>query len=205
MIACQHQRPVLHSSPFSSVSVSDNTTQVLVDKALLSRIKFEAETRIWSQNYQKHQERPHWKMWLKMMIWWNYTGSYSVKRIWRHISFLWWIRPNTDVVILERRAANHSGEWHYIYNVMYIMCNLSVASKSALVFVLVTVCSDSSRLWLHVHANCSSLTTLTHAYTWVWSIFCTNILVHLIFKRIGIVSCQLCNKRMRLKTCVYGI
>ena len=56
---------------------------------------------------------------------------------------------------------------------------------------------------LSYHKKCRLLTIFTHPHTWVWSIFCTDILAHLRFK--CIISCWSHSRRMHLKTRIYGI
>ena len=73
-----------------------------------------------------------------------------------------------------------------------IMRSLSVAHRSALVFIW--------SLFIVVLLDCDSMCTQTvhDPYPRGCGQFCTNILVHLIFK------CIVSNKRMRLKIPIYG-
>ena len=64
------------------------------------------------------------------------------------------------------------------------------------------VLSVLSRSWLHVHANSAPWRPLPIHIRGCGQ-FRTDILAHLIFKHI--LSCWFCNRRMCLKTCVYGM
>ena len=107
-------------------------------------------------------------------------GFLSAPRNLAHITFF---------VLGNRRTSHlHSLYRHKMQRTAYL------CQAEAPAFFLVTVCWEPSRCWLRVHSLPIRIRGCDQ--------FRTAILAHLRFKRI--VSCWFCNRRMRLKTRVYG-